>query len=66
MLLDDEGRWVEGSKKLKEKAVEFYTKLFKTNDSSRSDFIHGHFPNLGVARRRSGGRKLEWKRRREL
>lgn len=61
MLLDDEGRRVEGNEKLKEMAVAFYSNLFWSKDHRRSDFFRGGFPNLDMAREEVW--RLEWRRR---
>lgn len=44
MLLDNEGRWVEGKVELKSWSMEFYSKLFTSNAGKQSSHISGQFP----------------------
>lgn len=55
MLMDNEGRWVEGKEELKQMAVEFYSNLFKSNSSRRSAFINGEFCQLRTSTTRGLG-----------
>lgn len=44
MLKDDEGHWVEDVEKLKEMAVEYFGKLFRSETRESGSFISGAFP----------------------
>lgn len=55
-LLDNKGVWVERKEELKNMAVEFFSKLFRSNDCRQSTFIMGTFPTWGWHNKMCGGR----------
>lgn len=58
MLMDNEGRRVEGKEELKLMAVEFYSNLLKTNAGRHSAFIMGQFPNTDLDQQKVWGAEV--------
>lgn len=46
MLKDSEGAWIEDAVRLKKKAVDYYSQLFKSEGRGEAGFIRGEFPRI--------------------